>query len=363
MSSSTQSFTRLLRVRAPVPWREVLPALVWAGGLAVACGGGRGADDDPLDESLVRAEALADSVEQAALVAHLQDLEALAIANVEQPGVRPREATRVWAIQQLEAAGYQVTEQHFAALDPRCGDPCAGVNVVAEWPDAPPGLAVLVAAHYDVVNGPGINDNGTGVATVIEIAKQAAALGVVDEVSLRFALFDREETGSPYGAKAYLSGLSLVPGAPGPGPVVWELLGAVNVDMTGSLNGVPARVVYAEPAGSMAVAGALESRFAHYGSSMVTWPIEDLHAQGYYLDSDAFAAMRVPVSTLFSGGRAIKPAEHAGAYGGTAGEPYCACYHAPCDGLQNVDPARMTELARAAAWAAGQLGGRSRLGE
>lgn len=345
-------------------WPLLGGALAVACALTTGCGAGDpDEDDDPPDPSLMRAEALATAVEQSALMVHLETLEALAHANAEQPGIRPRAATREWARGALEAAGYDVTEQDFAPLDPTCGEPCTGTNLVATWPNEPEGLAVLLTAHYDLVNGPGINDNGTGVAAVVEIATRAALLGIADEVPLRFTLLDREETGSPYGAKAFLSGLSRVPQSPGPGPVVWELLGAVNLDMIGSLNGVPGRVVYAEPDGSMVIADALDGWFARDGASMVTWPIEDIHAQRYYLDSDAFSAMGVPVTTAFAGGAALKSAEEAELYGGAASERYSPCYHAPCDGVQNVDPARMTELTRAAAWAAGRLAGRRQLQE
>ena len=79
------------------------------------------------------------------------------------------------------------------------------VNVIADLPGRRGG-AVLLGAHLDsVANGPGINDNGSGSALVLEIARQARRLGVRPASGLRFAFWGAEElglVGSPptYGA-------------------------------------------------------------------------------------------------------------------------------------------------------------------
>ncbi len=40
---------------------------------------------------------------------------------------------------------------------------------------------------------------------------------------------------------------------------------------------------------------------------------------------------------MFTGSSGIKTPEEAAVYGGRAGEPYDPCYHAACDGVDNVD--------------------------
>ncbi len=48
--------------------------------------------------------------------------------------------------------------------------------MIADLPGRRSGV-VLLGAHLDsVANGPGINDNGSGTATVLEVARQARRL-------------------------------------------------------------------------------------------------------------------------------------------------------------------------------------------
>ena len=64
-----------------------------------------------------------------------------------------------------------------------------GVNVIADLPGRRKGV-VLLGAHLDsVANGPGINDNGSGSAAVLEIARQARRLHVRPKHGLRFAFW------------------------------------------------------------------------------------------------------------------------------------------------------------------------------
>ena len=52
-------------------------------------------------------------------------------------------------------------------------------NVIADTPGGRTDRVVVVGAHLDsVTEGPGINDNGCGSATILEIAKQMAELGI-----------------------------------------------------------------------------------------------------------------------------------------------------------------------------------------
>lgn len=77
-------------------------------------------------------------------------------------------------------------------------------NVIAE----PPGgeCRIVVGGHYDsVANGPGANDNGSGTAVSIEIARVLAADGVFDDVC--FVLFGAEEIGL-VGSYYYVSNLT-----------------------------------------------------------------------------------------------------------------------------------------------------------
>jgi len=80
-------------------------------------------------------------------------------------------------------------------------------NVIAEIPGSDPALkdqVVLVGAHLDSWQpGTGAQDNGTGVATVLETARAIKAGGQPPRRTLRFVLFGGEEEGL-LGSTAYV---------------------------------------------------------------------------------------------------------------------------------------------------------------
>jgi aminopeptidase Y len=79
-------------------------------------------------------------------------------------------------------------------------------NVLAESVNGDPNNVVMVGAHLDSVNaGPGINDNGSGSAAILEVAEQLAKVKPWNKV--RFALWGAEESGL-VGATYYVNNLS-----------------------------------------------------------------------------------------------------------------------------------------------------------
>ena len=101
-------------------------------------------------------------------------------------------------------------------------------NVFAETPGGDPNNVVMVGAHLDSVNaGPGIQDNGSGSAAVLETAENLAKVPVVNKV--RFALWGAEESGL-VGSTYYVNNLS--PDEQD------EIALYLNFDMIGSPNSV-----------------------------------------------------------------------------------------------------------------------------
>jgi Zn-dependent M28 family amino/carboxypeptidase len=85
--------------------------------------------------------------------------------------------------------------------------PTESANVLADTPTGRDDRVVVVGAHLDSVDeGPGINDNASGSAMILEIAKQMAALGVQPTNTVRFAFWGGEEFGL-LGAEHYLATL------------------------------------------------------------------------------------------------------------------------------------------------------------
>ena len=77
-------------------------------------------------------------------------------------------------------------------------------NVVAEIMGTTPGEAVLVGAHVDSWDpGQGAQDDGVGVAAVLEAARILKSLGIKPRRTIRFAFFSGEEQGL-LGSRAYV---------------------------------------------------------------------------------------------------------------------------------------------------------------
>ena len=90
---------------------------------------------------------------------------------------------------------------------PADGDGTSGRNVIAQTRTGNPAQVVMIGAHLDSVeDGPGIVDNGSGVATLLEIATQLGDDPLVQN-TVRFAFFGGEENGAE-GSTAYVEGLS-----------------------------------------------------------------------------------------------------------------------------------------------------------
>ncbi|MCW2834589.1 MAG: aminopeptidase [Nocardioides sp.] len=78
-------------------------------------------------------------------------------------------------------------------------------NHIAETPTGDPDNVVVVGAHLDrVTRDPGINDNGSGSAGILEIAEQFAARGIEPRNKVRFIWWSVEGFGL-LGSRAYVA--------------------------------------------------------------------------------------------------------------------------------------------------------------
>jgi hypothetical protein len=96
----------------------------------------------------------------------------------------------------LGSFGYTVNRQSFSADDHASGSKSVrNIEVVIEPREAGPATeTVVVGAHYDSAPGaPGANDNGSGVAAVIELARLLADLQGTAARRIRLVLFVNEE--------------------------------------------------------------------------------------------------------------------------------------------------------------------------
>lgn len=217
-------------------------------------------------------------------------------------------------------------------------------NVIGEAASGNADSVVIVGAHLDsVAEGPGINDNGSGTAVILEIAIQIARLGIEPPNRLRFAFWGAEEWGL-LGSTHYVDQLT----PEGLDRIVLNL----NYDMLGSPN--PVSFVYDGDGSSTGPEGPpgsreIEAIFAQYfqGQDLPTRPT----AFDGRSDYGPFIAKGIPAGGLFSGAEGLKTEEEATEFGGTAGEAYDPCYHQACDDIDNVSEPALDALSNAAAHA------------
>jgi Zn-dependent M28 family amino/carboxypeptidase len=204
-------------------------------------------------------------------------------------------------------------------------------NVIAELPGKNTDNVVMAGAHLDSVTaGPGINDNGSGSAALLETALLMAKANTPN--TLRFAWWAAEEEGL-VGSTDYVNGLT---------PEERDRIALyMNYDMVGSPNyflGVydadqstfPAPVVV--PEGSEAIEDLYESYYTKVGQ-----PYDDSEFSGRS-DYEAFILAGIPSGGLFTGAEVRKTEEQEAIWGGTAGEQFDPCYHEECDTIGNYDP-------------------------
>jgi peptidase M28-like protein/PA domain-containing protein len=220
-----------------------------------------------------------------------------------EPGLRiPAVFVSTAAARRLVAAG-RVAISVDAVSERR-----ATANVVADAGDGP--RVVMAGAHLDsVADGPGINDDGSGVAALLAVA-EAIGRRAPDGVHLRLAFWGAEELGL-HGSRRYVAGL---------GRAARDALAAyVNLDMVGTRGGRTA--VYA---GDAAIRDALRLALRERGRADIRE--EDLGASS---DHAPFAAAGIAVGGVFTG--------------------LDRCYHRACDDAGNVDAERTADAAAATA--------------
>ena len=217
-------------------------------------------------------------------------------------------------------------------------------NVIAESRSGDPDNVVMVGAHLDSVQrGPGINDNGSGSAAILETALQMAK--VKPRNKLRFAWWGAEESGL-VGSTAYVAGLSEAERA--------RIALYLNFDMVGSPNHV--FFIYdgddsdgvgagPGPGGSAEIEKAFEAFYTQRGL-----PFKGTDFTGRS-DYGPFIEVGIPSGGLFTGAEGVKTAEEAAIFGGTAGVAYDHCYHQACDTLANVNLAALDVNVDAVAYA------------
>jgi Zn-dependent M28 family amino/carboxypeptidase len=202
---------------------------------------------------------------------------------------------------------------------------------------------VILGAHLDsVAAGPGINDNASGVGTLLALAEALAELAPPHR-TVRIPFWAPQEPGR-HGSRAYVDGLDATQRS--------EIEAYLNFDMLGSPNHI--RFVYDER-GAAPGSEVLTAIFAdHFEAERLAWEPIDLTG---HADHGPFIAAGIPTGGLFAGGHEPKTDAQAAAFGGRVGEPADACSHRACDTIDNVSDTALDEMADATAHALALLAG------
>jgi Zn-dependent M28 family amino/carboxypeptidase len=202
-------------------------------------------------------------------------------------------------------------------------------NVIAELPGKNPDNVVMAGAHLDSVQqGPGVQDNGSGSAAILEVAVQMAK--VKPRNTVRFAWWGAEESGL-IGSTAYVNGLSQEEQD--------DIALYLNFDMIGSPNYVffiydgddsDGEGAGPGPEGSAQIEALFESFYEMMGE-----PFKGTDFSGRS-DYGPFIAVGIPSGGLFTGAEGVKTPEEAAIWGGTGGDQYDPCYHLACDTYNNI---------------------------
>ncbi|MEU1846556.1 M28 family peptidase [Micromonospora sediminicola] len=275
----------------------------------------------------------APDVSLANVQAHLTQFNSIASSNGgnRRAGSAGYAASVSYVKGKLQAAGYTVTEQNCTT----CTYP--GSNLIAEWPQGPTDQVVMFGAHLDSVSaGPGINDNGSGSATLLENALVLAAQNPTMTKRVRFAWWNGEEQGLQ-GSKHYVNQLSSTQRG--------YIKGYYNFDMVASPNGG-----YFINRITSATAAPLKAYWDSFGIQ----PEENTEGQGRS-DDYSFANAGIQTSGYAAGASYTKTAAQASKWGGTAGAAYDGCYHRSCDTTSNINTTVLNRSADGVAYAIWQL--------
>ncbi|KAF2675987.1 aminopeptidase-like protein Y [Lentithecium fluviatile CBS 122367] len=197
-------------------------------------------------------------------------------------------------------------------------------NIIAQTSEGDPNNCVMLGAHSDsVAEGPGINDDGSGSISLLEVATQLTKFNVSNCV--RFAWWAGEEEGL-LGSDYYVATL--------PEEENIKIRLFMDYDMMASPNF--AYQIYnatnaVNPNGSEELRDLYIDWYKDQGLNYTFIPFDGRS------DYDGFIRGGIPGGGIATGAEGIKTKEEEKQFGGKAGEWYDHCYHQLCDDLSNVN--------------------------
>lgn len=224
-------------------------------------------------------------------------------------------------------------------------------NVLAQTRTGSPHEVVVVGAHLDGPrDSPGINDNGSSVAAVLETALQLGPMAAVNN-AVRFAFWGADEDGRG-GVMDYVFGLD--------GDQLNDIALYLDFTMLGSPNagfftddgdqsGPPGSgVTYADvPEGSAGIERTLAGYLNLAGERPADMPLSTM------TDYHPFLVAGVPIGGMTTGALQMKTTVQARLWGGRAGAPFDPNYRSPRDTLENLNRQALAVMGSGVAFAVG----------
>jgi hypothetical protein len=270
---------------------------------------------------------IVERVSNDSIISALRALESL---GVKEPGTQALTETADWLQAKYESYGYSDIVRHDFTFETHNLQNI----IVTKTGSRKPAKFLVLTGHYDTIVGPGVNDNGSGIAILLEVARVLA--DVETDISIRFINFSAEEEGL-IGSTAYVSDVVA--------PEATDILLVLNIDEVGGIASAAnttitcerdegsieennaASAAYTDTLAALTRAySSLETRIDHaYGSDYLPFESEGYVITGFYEANES------------------------------------SLVHTPDDVLANMDPAYVAEITRATVAAALHFAGAGEL--
>lgn len=175
----------------------------------------------------------ADMVTQTNITTNLQEF---ANFGIKKTGTQANTNTLNWIKNKYLAYGYtasQITESPFTY-----GSTTSKNLIITKTGTLYPNKYVIICGHFDTINGPGVNDNGSGTSIILEAAR--ILQNVPTEYSIKFIHFSGEEQGL-IGSSHYVNNVAYQNGVR-----KLDIKLVFNLDQVGGVKGNNNNTVYCD---------------------------------------------------------------------------------------------------------------------
>lgn len=222
-------------------------------------------------------QSIVDNVKYDSLLTSLQKIESL---GVKSPGTTALVNAKNWLVNKYTSYGYSdIQIDNFTDN----GDALYNV-IVNKTGTLYPNTYLIVCGHYDSKSGwsggsPGVNDNGSGVSIILEIARLLKNINT--EYSIKFINFTAEETGYT-GSYHYLNTIVI--------PQNMNIRLVFNIDEVGGIAGETNNIIKCESDQTSPSSNDIAS--GHFTDTLMT--LTDLYSTLGTLNTNAYGSDYMP---------------------------------------------------------------------